>query len=176
MSVLAELWTEESADEQRGNRRHSLRLEAQAIAGPEVTGVLVHNISETGLSLETTAELKMGDLIEVDLPEAPGTTARVVWASGTFYGCKFEEKLHRPAVSAARLRAHHEQVEAIDVQSPMSGLLAAYGHDAHEAAHSDELSPRTKFLVIVGSSLFLWSVILGAAWLAWTKLLAPSAC
>ena len=85
--------------------RRTLFLEA---IGETATGdapVTIHNISSTGLLLETGASLVVGESINVELPHAGQTGATVVWASGALYGCAFAAPLSQAALSAAQLRS-----------------------------------------------------------------------
>lgn len=96
----------DAAGESRGAVRRTLHFETsgRGASGAEAS-VRVHNASETGLLLETAEPLAEGDAIEVDLPEAGATRARIVWASGSLYGCRFETPISRGALSATELRS-----------------------------------------------------------------------
>lgn len=50
---------------------------------------LIHNLSESGLLIETSADLRGGEALQVDLPRIGTTTALVVWARGCFAGREF---------------------------------------------------------------------------------------
>ena len=96
----------------RAQRRRLLFEASGALETGLATQVLVHNVSETGLLLETRHELEIGEAIDLALPEAGTSRARVVWASGTLYGCAFETPLSPAMLSAAQLRsAVHGGVE-----------------------------------------------------------------
>ena len=64
---------------------------------------LIVNISETGLLIETLLELAVGDTLEVEIPGAIVTSARVVWTKGFLAGCEFASPVSIGAVSAAQL-------------------------------------------------------------------------
>lgn len=86
--------------------RRKLRLEAQgALASGTATSVLVHNISATGLLIESAMPLSIGEQIDVDLPHAGLTSAKVVWTSGRLFGCEFGAPVSSAALSAAELRS-----------------------------------------------------------------------
>lgn len=88
----------------RDQRRHLL-LEAQgAVAGRGAEAVLIHNVSTSGLLLETSTALSVDERIVIDLPEAPGTPARVIWTSGALAGCQFDAPIPAAALSAAQLQ------------------------------------------------------------------------
>lgn len=96
----------DGASQSAREHRRELRLEASgATTSGEVTTVLIHNISATGLLLEARAGLTVGEQIGLDLPHAGETTVKVVWASGALFGCEFAEPLSPAALSAAQLRS-----------------------------------------------------------------------
>lgn len=95
----------ESAGKARDPRR-MLRLEAQGLtASGDAARVLVHNISASGLLLESEVALEPNERIDVDLPQAGTIPARVIWASGSYYGCQFEAAISTAVLSATQLRS-----------------------------------------------------------------------
>lgn len=92
------------AKSRSARRKLRLQLQGTGASGVEVE-VLVHNISATGLLLEGEATLALGDAIEIGLPHAGATRARVIWASGSLYGCQFDAPISPATLSAAQLRA-----------------------------------------------------------------------
>ena len=97
--------TAHGAGSRRGSRR-ALRLETvgSALAGDTVA-VIVHNISATGLLFEGGPELALGERIEIELPEAGLTEARLIWTSGAIHGCQFDHPISAATLSAAQLRS-----------------------------------------------------------------------
>lgn len=90
----------------RGADRRELKLRARgAPSSGDATDVVVRNLSATGLLIEAAADLRVGDTLEVDLPETPVRAAKVVWASENMFGCEFDRPLARSAISAAQLRS-----------------------------------------------------------------------
>ncbi|MGN6287636.1 MAG: helix-turn-helix domain-containing protein [Sphingopyxis terrae] len=90
--------------QQRADRlRLNLAVEG-AVAPGQGTEVIVHNLSVSGVLIETAADLMMGQDIAIALPEAGDVVASVVWQSERLYGCRFRQPLPRAALSAARLR------------------------------------------------------------------------
>lgn len=86
--------------------RRKLRLEAEgSTASGLSTRVLVHNVSATGLLIESEAALSVGERLEIDLPGNGATPASVVWTSGRLFGCRFEAPISRATLSAAQLRS-----------------------------------------------------------------------
>lgn len=109
-----------AGDRTRAPRR-KLMLETQGASssGTEMP-VLIHNFSESGLLLESATALAVGETIELDLPEAAQTPARVIWASGNLYGCAFDRVLPKSALSAAQLRSAVLPGIALGEQSAVS--------------------------------------------------------
>ena len=106
MAVAAQFDILPTGNNQRGTARQQMRLRVRgAPPAGEVADVLIHNLSSTGLLLECTSQLAVGDEIVVELPEAATSTAKVVWASGHFFGCAFDRPLPAAALGAAQLRS-----------------------------------------------------------------------
>jgi PilZ domain-containing protein len=106
MSLRAQLDTEPDKGERRSSRRRKLRLETEgASASSSQTQVIIHDLSEEGLLVESPIPLVTGELLEVVVPEAGTAQAEVTWDGGRFYGCKFREPISTAAVSAALLRS-----------------------------------------------------------------------
>jgi transcriptional regulator with XRE-family HTH domain len=86
--------------------RRRLQLEvAGSLASGDATAVLIHNISATGLLLETETRLTDGERIDIELPDAGSTAARIVWTSDRFYGGRFDTPLSVAVLSALELRS-----------------------------------------------------------------------
>jgi hypothetical protein len=106
MPLRAQLDTEPDKGERRSSRRRKLRLETEgASASSSQTQVIIHDLSEEGLLVESPIPLVPGELLEVVIPEAGTAQAEVTWDGGRFYGCKFREPISTAAVSAALLRS-----------------------------------------------------------------------
>jgi len=121
--------------------------------------VTIHDISNTGLLLETGASLAERQKFDVELPEIGVTQATVVWASARYFGCRFNAPVSRAAVSAALLR------NPIVLADPASEeraweTLGAHFEELSRATDLGELSFARKMRVIVGISLVLWALIL----------------
>ena len=98
--------TDGDLGEQRGSSRRELRLETIG-AFPEgsLANVTVHNISSSGMLLETSLSVEDGELLTVELPEIGATQAQVVWVSGSLIGCVFESEISPGILAASQLRA-----------------------------------------------------------------------
>lgn len=104
-ALRAEIRIAEATGDARAARRRSLSLQVPAAVAEDATEALIHNISERGLLLETTATFRIGEILDIELPHAETTAATVVWNRHRFFGCKFEEVVSKGVVSAALLRS-----------------------------------------------------------------------
>lgn len=88
----------------RDAKRLQIRIEAsgQLEEGNEAR-VVIHNLSASGILIETQAELTVGQKIKLALPETTPVSATVVWQSGHLYGCRFDHIISRAVLSAAQL-------------------------------------------------------------------------
>lgn len=160
MAWLAELQTEDQNLPARSAVRRQLRLHVPAVAGPTASRVLVHNISTTGLLVESDKALSLSELVEVELPELGMTNARVVWSSDGFYGCQFETPVAGRVISAAQLRSPPERRDDAFPAPLPDPLPVEIPIGAFEPQRDDSaLSLRRKAAIIVGLSASLWGVI-----------------
>jgi hypothetical protein len=147
MAIQAELHPQRRTADRRVALRRTLQL---TVRGETPTGdsaqVLIHDISVTGILLETSADLLIGETIEVDVPEGGPTTAIVMWNSGRFFGCQFHGRISPAAVSAAVLRSPYER----------SGEDLSIG--AEEPCEK-QLSPMAKAWVFIGLVVASWALI-----------------
>jgi transcriptional regulator with XRE-family HTH domain len=105
MPIHAMIEQEKGADGARGAARMHMRLETSgSLGGHQGSTVVIHNLSATGMLIETSSDLDIGQRIAVTLPEAPDCTATIVWRSEALAGCRFDRPLARAALSAAQLR------------------------------------------------------------------------
>lgn len=103
MASLGHLNADPLVQDGRYARRRQLKLHVRASAGAQPSNVVIHNISPTGLLIQTDDELRTGDTLEVELPETGVVQAQVVWDNDGFYGCEFASPLKQATVSAAIL-------------------------------------------------------------------------
>lgn len=90
---------------ERGAARRALQLETSGYAaGSDDANVTIHNISSTGLLIETALDLAEGDELAIDLPEAGTVAASVVWRSEHLFGCAFDEAISPAGLAAAQLQ------------------------------------------------------------------------
>ncbi|MFM2272770.1 MAG: hypothetical protein RL702_1835 [Pseudomonadota bacterium] len=86
--------------------RRQLRIESESSTASGQRGrVLIHNISTTGLLIESPVALAEAERIEIALPQMGPTSAQVVWTDDNFYGCRFDTPIPAPALDALETRA-----------------------------------------------------------------------
>ena len=145
----------------RKRRRHKLLLEIEARGPESLAGkVVVHDISDTGLLIETECKLKAGEMIEVNLPQAGLMEAEIMWEGGEIYGCRFTHELPPAAISAARLGGGFTRPNAGNaLKRNVTPLLQNSGQAT--MAMAGELSPGARLWIIIGLASSLW-VMVGA--------------
>lgn len=161
MSTAVQALSPLESENRRYTSRRTLRLKsAVSDSGIEV---LIHDLSLTGMLVETQQDLGSGETIFVDLPERGPTSASVVWSSGHFHGCVFEQSIAAATVSAALLRSPAEiPNESADKGFDITRLQALAAAIEAEDVIDDRYSLRTRGLVLGGLLLAAWAVI-GAA-------------
>jgi hypothetical protein len=123
MSLLAHLDPSDSTANRRASPRRTLRLQALGTRSLEAAvPVVIHDLSRTGLLIETSAELAAGERIDVELPDSGPAQAKVVWSSGRFFGCKFEQAIPPAALSSAILRSPPADVPSDQLASALLEL------------------------------------------------------
>ena len=109
---------EESVGKSREPRR-TLQLETQGVTpSGDPAHVLIHNVSATGLLLETHTVLEARQQLVIDLPQAGATLATVMWQSGHLFGCQFDAPISAAVLSAAQLRGAVEREVELSVGQP----------------------------------------------------------
>jgi hypothetical protein len=113
MSLLARFEETGERPDRRARNRRTLRLTATANLGeaPE-SAVTIHDLSESGMLLETSAPLGPGEQFQIFLPLAGPVDTVVVWNSGNFFGCQFGDAVPSAAVSAALLKGVPRNADA----------------------------------------------------------------
>lgn len=149
----------------RGRTRRELRLQIEGQTPAGAVGVLIHNISQTGILIETAAKLDANEAIDLDLPEVGRREATVVWSRQNFHGCVFLEAISTAGVSAALLRSPPETIaasELLELNEPENAPIA----DA--APQPPELSLQAKAWIIAGLAVVAW-VFVGLALFAMAR-------
>lgn len=107
----------------KAERRRSARRELRLGLGDTDEPVTIRDISRTGMLLENRSAMLVGATFDVSLPQAGQVCAHVVWTSGDFYGCEFDEPISAAAVSAALLHSDPRQRrQSQSAPDPLSDL------------------------------------------------------
>jgi hypothetical protein len=156
MAIAARLERFPTRD-RRSKPRHKLQLGTNIRATGD--NVSIHDISTTGMLIETSVKLAPFDALHVDLPEKGATEALVMWSSGRFYGCEFTEPLSQAAISAAFLRSSPGESLVPPIEAPAaradSANSTAVTTDEDEEAE-DKLPLPVRVSAIAASALLLW--------------------
>lgn len=119
MAISAYLQSPAADAGSRRKPRRKLQLDVSgAHAGDDGLIVTIHNISQSGMLIECDAALAVDDKIDVELPHAGVVAARLLWASGSLFGCEFKSPISAAAVSAAELRGLAAPVLAAAAATP----------------------------------------------------------
>jgi len=128
MVIQAQLKNRRQSQTQRRDVRRKLRLN---VTGKTVDGrpgeVLIHDLSTSGMLVQAEESLAIGEVIEVELPRTGVHHVEVVWASGTFFGCRFLEPVPPAAVSAALLRSAPERLSQPAISDDSQTAAASFG-------------------------------------------------
>lgn len=165
--ISAALQTVEEQGESRRQKRRRLSLNIVTRAGDgTVQDVVIHDISIGGLLLESKVALAPGEVIKVELPEAPATTARVMWNSGRFYGCQFDRPIPTSAVSASLLQSPFRRLPAPAIQPADEAQAPRESpYDIPYEVERGRLQSGARIFIVVGAALALWTgalALLGA--------------
>jgi hypothetical protein len=148
-------------DQLSGNRRYVPRrtLRLDAVLSDSGAEIVIHDISATGLLIETSQELSSGETLVIDLPEHGAKAATVAWSSGRFFGCQFELSIPVAAVSAALLRSPVLDVRPDAACTPMNSAEVYSEKEAEPLPEDDRASLRTRGLVLVGLTGLSWAFV-----------------
>ena len=155
------------------NRRYSFRrsLRLGSVMWDSGVEIVIHDISATGMLIETSQELSTGETLIIDLPESGETPATVAWNSGQYFGCQFELSIPAATVSAALLRSSPlGAIAPIDRGPDLSMLNSPVAEAVEEDVRvkDDRYSLRTRGLVIVGLCGLSWALIGWVISLIWS--------
>ncbi|MEE4453272.1 helix-turn-helix domain-containing protein [Novosphingobium resinovorum] len=135
MPIAAHFEATDAAGRPRAERRRLLLETHGALESGVETQVTLHNFSATGVLLESRVELEIGETLDLDLPEAPQSRARVVWASDKLYGCAFETPIPSATLRAAQLRSAVQTELGISAAPSPAGPGAIGGESLGERLH-----------------------------------------
>jgi hypothetical protein len=146
--LLAHLESSGVRSNRRGSDRHVLKLRVPGSTPSQSAAVvLIHDLSRTGLLIETPGGLDVGSDLEIDLPETGARQARVIWNSGHYFGCQFHAPISKGGLSAALLKSPAE-------------AHPSNAEDDDPFANEEKFPLRTRAGIMLGMALASWVVIL----------------
>lgn len=159
MALLAKMERGARVSNSRTASRRKLSLVAHGVtAAQEFATVVIHDLSETGVLIETKVQLSTGEPLEIDIQEAGTVAATVVWSSGQFFGCQFERRLSKAAVSASILRNAARPPAMQMTDAAVTNDIAPAG----QALEKWPVAVRMWVLVTLGAAA--WAVLGLIAW------------
>ena len=161
MALLAEIYLDPRTTEQRGAVRRALRLEVAHEVSEAQSRAIVCNLSETGLLLQSSTALSVGEELTVHLPEAGAVPAKVVWTREPFYGCEFAQPVSRAAVSAALLKSPVEE-PSVELISPPDATWRRLPEATARPGPSRKSSEAALALVLLGAAVAAFIVAMVA--------------
>jgi hypothetical protein len=165
MALLAQIERVGRVSNARSANRRKLSLAAQGSTAAQLFAtVVIHDLSETGVLIETNVNLATGERLEIDIPETGAAAAAVVWSSGRYFGCQFDRRLSTAAVSAALLRS------AAPTRAPEAEMLVAAVAAPSEAAQPDgepgKLPVAARMWALVALGVASWALVALIVWAA----------
>lgn len=157
---------DELSSDSRTSRRVRVRVDATVRPGDEAEGgvAMIHDISTSGVLLESDFAIDHGARVTVDLPNAPETMAEVAWTNGNLYGCRFTVPVSEEVVRTVKAESPVIWPE-FKPAARVGGAATEYSE--RELARLTHV-PTTSFLhartaIVVGISTLLWAAIVFAA-------------
>lgn len=98
--------------DRRRSRRRVIRFGLDISEVKDGNQLLIWDVSETGMQIQTLAKLGIGERLNVELPEAGSVEVEVRWRSKDRYGARFNAPISQAAISAIQLASPpipHEQ-------------------------------------------------------------------
>lgn len=123
--------------------RRPLRL-ATSLSSSDA-GAMIRDLSVTGVLLETDLEVSIDDPLLVEIPNLGYIRALIVWNSGRFVGCKFEEPISAVAVRGAFLKGPF--LKDLSAGSAGSELCVAGPTFQIDGAENNELPFVTRLVI-----------------------------
>ncbi|QFT76026.1 helix-turn-helix domain-containing protein [Erythrobacter sp. THAF29] len=128
MALKAHIAPAPSTLDDRREARRDMQLETSGTlpSGLEAN-VTVHNLSSSGLLLETDLPLEEDEILAIELPEHGPVEARIVWHSDSLYGCAFDEELPASVLAAAELQGELGGGQGIALTTNPGTISEAFG-------------------------------------------------
>ena len=152
MLVEVEMRSIDGRDGERQDVRHQLRLPIEGSIGNRA---IMRDLSRTGLMLETSDALAVGETLEIDF-HGTSAYAHVVWREGTMVGCQFRQPISRSAISAALLQS---PIVSKGSQTSEEGTVGALAGNGAGKDDSSRPAPGTRLVVLVTLAVAAWAIV-----------------
>lgn len=146
-------------DDRRSGDRLEVDRHAVLRLGDRVEPIMLEDLTAGGCRFQCDAKLEPFASISIGIAGVGHTSARVAWQRGSSYGCAFD----RPLPGSALTPGAPENVARMPAPASVWQQAAGSAQDAPEVR---VLSLRTRFAIISGLTVALWSAIIGMAALA----------
>lgn len=140
-------------NDRRRSGRRTIRLDVPASTASADAGIVIQNISRTGLLIEAATPFAVGEVFMVALPEIGATAARVKWQRGSSYGCEFLAPVTSSAVSAALLKNPFAD-NGDEVEAEIAPSIETAGRPGWIGGRAVSLAVTTLFLLAILAMIF----------------------
>lgn len=128
MVLKAHIAAAQNTFDDRREARRDMQLETSGtLPGGLEANVTVHNLSRSGLLLETDLPLGEGEVLSIALPEYGPVQARIVWQSDNLFGCAFDAELPESALAAAELQGEFGLGQGFALPTGPATISEAFG-------------------------------------------------
>lgn len=108
-----------SRADRRRSRRRVISFGLDVAESRADSPLLILDVSEAGMQIQTTAQLGIGESVIVELPEAGSVEAKVRWRTRDRYGARFTTPISQAAISAIQLASPARVNDAIVSQDEL---------------------------------------------------------
>lgn len=105
MILLAGIIEDQAQRDLRGGARRRVLVNVNLAIDASSARVLVHDLSTTGLRMQTETALSIGDVVSIEFPDIPPIDAHIVHGAHGIYGCEFVTPISQAVLSAAVLKS-----------------------------------------------------------------------
>lgn len=122
-----------SRTDRRRSRRRVISFGLDVSDENESLSLLILNVSETGMQIQTIAKLGIGERLSVELPEAGSVEAEIRWRSRDRYGARFTTSIPQSVISAIQLASPAKPNEVVPARTESLENQYATNRDASTA-------------------------------------------
>lgn len=160
MRMFAHVMNSEENVNRRRTARRSLILDAVAHKDEDqVSEIVIHNLSQTGLLMESSAKFELGEIFYLHLPEVGATPAQVRREDNGRYGCEFLAPVGKVVLSAALLRSAFE-LPREEVEEKTAVKVAARRFFAEQVMPVDQKAAPAVYAMTAAFTVLVGAVIM----------------